>query len=471
MSRYGTSYGEIIVPVEYILRNNIQEQGLLCYGRSVIVALSGGADSVALLAALCRLGYRCVAAHCNFHLRGDESNRDEAHAIKVACQFGVECRVTHFDVQTYEREHGVSTEMACRELRYEWFERLRQECDAQAIAVAHHRDDDIETMFLNLLRGSGISGAAGMKWKNGYVVRPMLNVSRVEVEDYVNRCGLEYVTDSTNKENEFKRNRLRNEVLPVLNDCFPGASEMLSKSLSFLKEGRKIYDEVVTMSMSKYKKGDVIKLSAIVDEFVAPSTLLFEMLNPLGFNYSQVESMVGLVGSSGRRFYSRDWEAVVNRDELQLVKKNDYKEAAEYVICIAIDGEVKYYVKHEKEETEVNTLPIELQVELVEGSSVKPKAHQSEMFLDAEVLEKSGRFVLRHWRDGDRIAPFGMRGTKKISDLFSDAKLSLSEKEKVWLLEYEGDILWVVGMRASRHFSIKDDTKRILWIKNLQSGL
>ena len=453
------------------IQKNIIRYGLLSDSQSLIVALSGGADSVALLAVLSQLGYRCIAAHCNFHLRGDESNRDESHAISVSHRFGVECKVAHFDVKSYEKEHGVSTEMACRELRYEWFEQLREQYGAQAIAVAHHRDDDIETMFLNLLRGSGIAGAAAMKWKNGYVVRPMLDIPRTEVIDYLREIGVEYVVDSTNEENDFKRNRLRNQVLPMLNECFPGAQEMLSKSLCHLKDHRKIYDEAIKGACDKYKKGNIIKLGAIVGQYVAPSTLLFEMLNPLGFNQSQVESIVDSVGNSGRKFYASDWVAIVDRSDLQLVKRDKFKDDAEYIIKISDNEKPCFAMKQGSDIIAVESLPIDLQMKIVEREMAITKANRDEIFLDACVLEDNPQFILRHWREGDRIAPFGMRGTKKLSDIFSDAKLSLLQKEKVWVLEHNGVILWVVGMRASRHFAIKGVTKRILWIKNLQGGL
>ena len=439
--------------LEEKISKNIAQHGLLHDDACVVVALSGGADSVALLAILCALQYRCVVAHCNFHLRGDESNRDEQYAVKIAGELGCQCEVVHFDVKAYENEHKVSTEMACRELRYEWFEQLRQKYNAQAIAVAHHRDDDIETMFLNLLRGSGIAGVAAMRWINGYIVRPMLNVSREDIESYLNDKSLDYVMDSTNVECEFKRNKLRNEVLPVLQKAFPGAGDMLMKSLQYLKENREIYNETIGQASKKYKTGNVIRLAEVLENYASPFTLLFEMLSLYGFNAKQVRWMIDAVDASGRVFYSQQWVAVVNRGGIELCEVEKYN--------------------HHNEEYEVDltsnvVAPIELLVEQIDRTQFAPQKNNDVIYLDAKVLEGNPRIVLRHWREGDRLAPFGMNGTKKLSDIFSDAKLSLIEKSKVWILERNGEILWVVGMRASRLFKVNEKTTHILYIKNLQ---
>lgn len=431
------------------ISKNIEQQSLLHGDDCVIVALSGGADSVALLSALVSLGYKCVAAHCNFHLRGDESNRDESHAKEVAKQLSVACEIVHFDVASYEKEYGVSTEMACRELRYKWFEQLRHQYKAEAIAVAHHRDDDIETMFLNLLRGSGIAGVSAMKWKNGYVVRPMLNVSRTEVEAYLQDKGLEYVIDSTNAEIEYKRNRLRNIVIPALREAFPECDDMLAKSLRYLKENNKIYQKTIAEAIAIYQHNNEIDLLRIVNEYPSPSTLLCEMLAQYGFNETHVEGMIRAVNESGRKFYSQQWLAFVNRGKLLIQQKEKIDECDEYEVDLSHDV----------------ISPIMLQVENIGVEEFKVERDGNVIYLDESVLENNPRIVLRRWKKGDRIAPFGLNGTKKVSDIFSDAKLSIAEKEKLWILERDGVILWIVGMRASRYFAKNQSTQRLLRIK------
>lgn len=435
---------------ELNISKNIDRYSLLNHEQLIIVALSGGADSVALLCVLKSLGYNCLAAHCNFHLRGEESNRDEQHAVAIAQQLGLECEVVHFDVDSYEKEHGVSTEMACRELRYEWFEQLRQQYEAQAIAVAHHRDDDIETMFLNLLRGSGIVGAAAMRWKNGYIVRPMLNVSRNEIEQYLLDQHINYVVDSTNLESEFKRNKLRNDVLPTLQRAFPGADEMLAKSLVFLKENRAIYQHAIAQASQQYQRDDTIALAKIISEYIAPTTLLSEILHPKGFNISQIEDMIDSANESGRKFYSQQHVAIINRGEIILSSIDDFN-----------SNDDEYEIRL----NESISNPINIEISFINPSNFSPSKSPNKIYLDEKVLEGKPRFVLRHWREGDKMAPFGMNGTKKLSDIFSDAKLSLTQKNNLWILERNGEILWIVGMRASRHFAVTPHSNSILILK------
>ena len=441
--------------LEQIVSKNIERQLLLDGDDCVIVALSGGADSVALLSVLVSLGYKCVAAHCNFHLRGDESNRDEFHAQKIAKQLGVECKIIHFDVVSYEKEHGVSTEMACRELRYEWFEQLRRQYNAEAIAVAHHRDDDVETMFLNLLRGSGIAGVSAMKWKNEFIVRPMLNVSRIEVEAYLQDKGLDYVIDSTNAEVEYKRNRLRNIVIPMLRDAFPECDDMLVKSLRYLKENNKIYQKTIADAIVIYQHENEIDLLQIVNEYPSPATLLREMLAQYGFNETHIEGMIKAVNESGRKFYSQHWQAFVNRGKLIIMPQNEYiDECDEYEIDLLHN---------------VNS-PIKLQVENIGVEEFKVERDGSVIYLDESVLDNNPRIVLRRWRKGDRIALFGLKGTKKLSDVFSDAKLSIAQKKQLWVLERDGVILWIVGMRTSRYFAKTTTTQRLLRVKLVEKS-
>ena len=204
------------------VKDAIERQGLLRPQGRVVVAVSGGADSVALLSVLLELGYDCLAAHCNFGLRGAESVRDMRHVESLADRLGVDLCVRDFDVAARRADTGESVEMACRELRYEWFYELVDRERAQAIAVGHHAEDQLETLFLNLLRGTGITGLRGMRPRNGHVVRPMLECTRAEIEDYLHTRGLDWVTDSTNASDDFTRNRLRNRLLPLVDELFDG---------------------------------------------------------------------------------------------------------------------------------------------------------------------------------------------------------------------------------------------------------
>ncbi len=420
-------------------------------GDRVLVTLSGGADSVALLDALSAGGFRCVAAHCNFHLRGEESDRDCRYASALAQRLGVEIHVRDFDVPAYEKQHGVSTEMACRELRYEWFERLRAEIGCDVIAVAHHRDDNVETFFLNLLRGTGISGLTGMAYRNGNIVRPMLDCSRAEVEEYLAERGIEYVTDSTNLENEFKRNRLRNIILPMLNEQFPGACDSIANTLERLRSNEAIYRQTIARAEATYRKDGEIDVARLKKEEPEPETLLFEMIRSDGFNFSQAKDIIASASSSGKRFHAGGVSALLDRGMLKLSRGKD---AADSEAIIDLSQDVDS--------------PIRLKVlAFNRPKDFSPVADANKIYLDADALSGNPAFTLRRWRKGDRLAPFGMRGTKKLSDIFSDAKLSLDDKEKVWLLTRNDEILWIVGMRSSRHFAVKEGTSRVLSVEYL----
>lgn len=421
-------------------------------GTSVLVALSGGADSVALLDVLVALGYECVVAHCNFHLRGEESNRDCDHAVALAESLGVEIHVKDFDVPAYEAQYRVSTEMACRELRYEWFEQLREAIGADVIAVAHHRDDNIETFFLNLLRGTGIAGLTGMAYRNDRIVRPMLDCTRVEIEQYLRDRHLDYVTDSTNLQNDFKRNRLRNVILPMIEEQFPGASDAIATTIANLKGNEAVYHSRISEIERKYKKENIIEVAQLVADEVGVETLLFELLRTYGFNATHVHDIVVSIGQSGKRFYSGRCVALLDRGRLILSDESQGYDSEEYIVDLS----------------ENIKSPIDLAVSIIENDgNLSLKADVNKVFFDAEILSCDAVFKLRHWQQGDRLAPFGMKGTKKLSDIFSDAKLSLDDKSRVWLLTRNDEIIWVLGIRSSRHFAVTDTTKRVLQIEIL----
>lgn len=430
------------------IKASIQRDHLITDGDKVIVTLSGGADSVALLSVLVKLDYDCIVAHCNFHLRGEESNRDCTFAQSLSQALGVECIVRHFDVTKYEQEHKVSTEMACRKLRYEWFEQLRRQYAPAVIAVAHHRDDNIETFFLNLLRGTGIAGLTGMAPRNGHVIRPMLNCTRQDIEQYLADNGLDYVTDSTNALNDYRRNRVRNIIMPMLNEQFPGASQAIASTIEMLRDNESIYRSAIDNARNRYLTGSTINLKALIANEQQATTILFELIRPMGFNYTQASDIIAAAKASGRQFFAGKNILTIHRGTLIITTLPD-SQPDEYIIDL----------------TQAITTPINLTISIVpnNGTITKP-ASASTIMLDASVLDGNPQFVLRHWHEGDRIAPFGMKGTKKVSDIFTDAHLSVIDKQKVWLLTRNDEILWIIGHRTSRHYPITPTSTHIITI-------
>ena len=269
----------------------IREKRLFGMEDRVLVALSGGADSVALLRVLLRLGYRCEAAHCNFHLRGEESVRDEVFVTRLAERLGVRLHKTGFDTEGYAAGHGVSIEMAARELRYAWFRKLLGETGARVVAVAHHRNDSVETFLLNLVRGTGIDGLRGIRAVNGPVVRPLLCVDRKEILAYLEGLGQEYVTDSTNLQDEYTRNKLRLQVIPLLESINPSVVEGIGRTAERLAEVAGVYHRAMSEALRRVMPEDsVIDGEALLRE-PAPRPVLHEALSPLGVNASQTDDI------------------------------------------------------------------------------------------------------------------------------------------------------------------------------------
>lgn len=405
----------------------------------VISTLSGGADSVAMLAVLVRLGYKCVAAHCNFHLRGDESDRDEHHARTIAGNLGVEIVVKHFDVEHYRNSvgHPISVEMACRELRYEWFEQLRRQYEAQAIAVAHNADDNNETMLLNLFRGCGITGVRGMRPENGrYIVRPLLSCFRKEIEQYLYEKGLPYITDSTNLENDFRRNGIRNIVMPDIRRFFPSADKCMMGSIENLAENESFYRQCIEERRKLYMKEDYsIDLNLLTENECHAGLLLYEWLGPEGFTRSDINNMLD-AHHSGRRFDTPGCSYYTDHGILRRLGISDDRSCSLENLF------------------DITQHPI---------SEFSPVNDPTVAYFDSKIL-RNGLWV-RYRNDGDRIAPFGMRGTKKLSDLFNDAKLSLEMKDRVPLLMSGNNIVWAAGVRASRHYPVTDSTEYFIIVR------
>ena len=436
----------------YKVEKYISKHRLLDKERYVLVALSGGADSVALLLALLKLGYRCEAVHCNFHLRGEESDRDESFVERLCQRHNVPLHKVSFETTEYAREKGISIEMAARELRYSIFEKIRKETGAGAIAVAHHKDDSAETLLLNLLRGTGIKGLRGIQPRNGHVVRPMLCVGRNDIIEYLKWRGEEFVTDSTNLTSDYTRNKIRLEVIPKLAEINPSIKESLAATAQRIGEAEKIYRNAVDEAIKRVKKGDSIDISQLKKE-VSPTTLLHEMLSPLGFNSTQADEIAASLGSDGSKiFHSNAWSIVKDRDKLLITERRDVE-----TICTALPEEGITETAHGTITTEIADY----------SGTIEKQRHIAT--LDIEKLKMP--LILRNVHAGDRFAPFGMRGTKLVSDYLTDRKKSIIEKqEQLVVTDAEGEIVWLVDERPSSHCCIGGNTKKILritWRRNV----
>jgi len=411
----------------------IEKEDLFSKQDKILVALSGGADSVALTRILITLGYHCEAAHCNFELRGEESDRDEDFVRNFCRSLNIKCHSIHFETRRYAAQQSISIEMAARELRYNWFTKICEESDCQVVAVAHHKDDSVETMLLNLIRGTGINGLLGIRPKNGNVVRPLLCASRQEVVEYLHRMNQTYVTDSTNLEDEYTRNKIRLNLLPLMEEINPSVKDGLVKTASYLNDISKVYQQAIKESIDRIfiTPEKEISIEKLMNE-PAPQALLFEVLSPLGFNSTQVEEVYGsLNGQPGKRFISSQWQVVKDRDLLLI----------------------------EKVKTANDKPQIIFEEVLLTKEFVIPKDKNTACF-DANKFK--GVISIRKWEKGDYFIPFGMKGKKLVSDFMTDSKFSLLKKEQQWVLSCNDQIAWLIGERTDNRFRIDDSTQKVI---------
>ena len=435
----------------------IRQHHLLQDESRVVVGLSGGSDSVCLAHILDKLGYEVVAAHCNFHLRGEESMRDEQFVVSLCQQMGWNLHQEDFDTAVYARQKGISIEMAAREYRYDWFKRLKEEVGAEAIAVGHHQDDNVETLLLNLTRGTGIKGLCGMQPKNGDVVRPLLCLTRKDILIYLEDVHQTYVTDHTNLEDDFARNKVRLDVLPLLETINQGAMKNLASTQENLTEVMKVYQQAmqdaITNCVEQKENGEIHIDIQKLQTLPSPISVLHEVLSPFGFNKVQLKDLLAALNESGKVFIAAGRRVLVDR---------------QYIIV-----EAEHY-----------PMPnIHMTIIPVEDLTINKDPHYA--YLDADKLKMANgkcqmaninsplstfNLQLSTPKEGDTFAPFGMGGKRKLlSDFLTDLKLSLFEKERQPLLIVGNEIVWVIGRRSSELYRVDETTKWVL-ILSLKSS-
>lgn len=411
------------------------------YGESVLLAVSGGIDSVVMA----ELFWRCngfipvklAVAHCNFHLRGEESDADAAFVKAWADARNIECHMAGFDTGSYASEHGISVEMAARELRYTWFDRLCRENGYAGVCVAHNANDNVETLFLNLLRGTGLKGLCAMKdaARNPYgetkVFRPLLDYSREEIERYAGANGIAYRTDSTNLESEYKRNKLRNEVFPLLRQINPSFVATVSRDIANFRQAEAVVESCVSTLVPD---ADGRVETAVLKSMPHWQYSLFFLLSGYGFQPPVIADVVALLESvdrivGGHRFESDEYILVTTTEHLRLVRKDERPDGPS-VTLLDWDG------------------------------SMSPRTASGTTLVDADKL--GGTPVLRKWRPGDWFNPLGMTGRKKVSDLLTDLKYDVLRKENVYVLEGDGShVLAVIGERVDSSVSVSASTERV----------
>lgn len=420
----------------------------------LLVAVSGGSDSVALLRALLMLGYRVRVAHCNFHLRGEESMRDEAFVSQLCEQLDVPLTVEDFDTRAFAMENKISIEMAARQQRYTFFNHECEEQGCRAICIAHHRDDNVETILLNLLRGTGLRGLTGMKYQRGRVVRPMLDVTHREILQFLAEIGQEYVTDSTNKETQFTRNKIRLQLLPLMREINPSADDAIAQTAARLADAQTLLEEETNhrlTALNATRPG--LLFCAGIEQFLsqpAPRLLLFNLLYPLGFTPAQTDMIwQGLSNKTGAIYASPQAELLIDRGELKLRRRTGGTPFRP--TTLPIGGEV--------------VTPFgKVSSRLIPYDSPELISRQPDVAtVDFDLI--TSPLTLRLIQKGDRFIPFGMNHFKLVSDYLTNQKASRFEKESQLAVFDEERMVWLVGRRTDRRFAVTNATTTLLELK------
>jgi tRNA(Ile)-lysidine synthase len=415
------------------------EHQLFDANNKVLVALSGGADSVFLLRYLVDRGYEVVAAHCNFHLRDAESMRDEQFVRELCQSLDIPLQVKDFDTKAVAQQEHISIEMAARNLRYEWFETIRQDLGADCIAVAHHQDDNIESILLNLVRGTGIKGLCGIQPRNGHIVRPLLCINRADIRAGLEEMHQTFVDDSTNFDNQYSRNRIRLDVMPILRSINAGADSNILTTIENLNEIRKVYEESIKQNIRQCcrQEGDTLYINIKdLNASTSPLSVLHTIMEPLGFNRTQTQQLLQCK-QVGKQFLSATHTAIVDRTDILVSPTKPILD-----FC-----EANYknpFVKRS----------------IVDAADCIILRDNHHAYLDADKVK--GKLTVRPTRPGDRFRPFGMKGQKLVSDLLTDLKVNRLERSQQLVMCDDERILWVIGHRVSEDCRVTEKTRRVI---------
>lgn len=435
-----------------LMQQFAQQHNVLRKGDQVLVAVSGGLDSVTLLHLLTQLPLRLGVAHCNFGLRGAESDADEELVKSLAKQYGLPFYHTLFDTESYAKKNGISTQMAARELRYQWLDQVRKENGFHFLAVAHHKNDNAETLLLNLVKGTGIAGLSGMAVKNGHIIRPMLDLTREQIKAYAELKGLTWREDASNASNKYQRNSIRNQVIPLLQEINPNLLETLGEEIQRFKDTEDIYQKGLTYYrgklLDKRKDGIYIAIKKLAT-YPAKRSILFEILRDFGFNAADVDDMLGALDSTeAKQFVSATHRVVKDRDFL--------------ILCeLATDALSPVVIEKFSKPTKLGHAQLKYHVQPAKGYQILDKSYVAA--IDQDKLELP--LVLRPWKQGDYFYPLGLNKKKKVNRFLMDQKLGTLEKERTLILTSGDHVVWVVGQRMDHRFRVTEHTKTVLEIK------
>jgi len=443
-------------------QDHMQQSFSFLKGKKLLVASSGGIDSMVLTDLLFKLDYQITIAHCNFHLRGKESDLDEAFVIQTAKNLKKPYHIISFDTKKYAQENNISIQMAARDLRYDWFEELLQNQDLDYLLTAHHADDNLETFLINFSRGTGLDGLTGIPAINNKTIRPLLPFSRKEIEQYAKEKSITWREDQSNKETKYLRNKLRHDIIPLFKELNPGFLESFSKTIDHLQGSDQIINDRIEELRKEIQITDGDNLRFKIQNLRSlsnPKAYLFEMLKEYGFpEWNDI--LLLLDAQTGKKVFSKSHQLLKDREYLivsPLSSENNPLKKYE------IEGSATKLVINDWSDKKENLLLRIQQMKISESQlSDLKETNANTAFIDKDLLKFP--LIVRKWNNGDYFYPIGLQGRKKLSKYFKDEKLSLIDKERIWLVCSENKIVWIMGKRPDDRFKITDKTKNVLKI-------
>jgi tRNA(Ile)-lysidine synthase len=415
----------------------------------VLLAVSGGIDSMVMTHLFIKADYNIGIAHCNFSLRGAESDKDEEMVRDFAAANNIPFYSKRFDTKAYSEIKRLSVQMAARELRYTWFEEVRMENNFDLIAVAHNVNDNIETLLINLTRGTGIAGLTGISISQNRIIRPLMFATRQEIVDYAGKNNVYYREDKSNSETKYVRNKIRHKIIPVLKEINPSIENTLIETAERISEVSELVSEYIKTLTDKVciKKGkNIIFNINLLKKYKHNKTVIYELFRPYGISGVLVNDLLQIIdGRTGSQIFSPDYRIVKNRLELIITPRQE--EEDEF-----------YEIANLEEFRKVPRIKSASYFNITSGYTIPSSTRFA--CLDSENI--SFPLVVRRWKSGDFFYPLGMRKRKKLSDYFIDKKYSITEKEKTLVLESKGDIVWIIGERIDDRFRITENTRSVL---------
>ena len=429
-----------------IFKEHIDTHFSFLKDKKLLVACSGGVDSVVLSFLLKKSRFNIGLAHCNFSLRGKDSDGDETFVIDWADKLSIPVFTETFNTKEFAKDHKLSTQMAARELRYHWFYEILKDFKYDYLATGHHADDDLETFFINLSRGSGLQGLTGIPKINETVIRPLLLFSRSEIVAFAKENKLTWREDSSNASTEYLRNKLRHDVLPEYKNATEGVLQNFQKTQKYLKDSQDLVEDymalVYNLAVTENFDGYTLHIEKL-QELPHTEAVLYQLLHPFGFTDWEVVPEL-LKAQSGKQVFSTTHRLLKDRNVLLLTKITSEEQIDEILI-----------------KKNIKKIEIPLQIEFIPIDKIG-YIDNSVIYVDKDKLHYP--LKLRKWRKGDAFQPFGMKGKKKLSKFFKDEKLSLVAKEKIWVLCSDSEIIWIIGHRADERFKVTSKTTDILKI-------